>query len=117
MNLVFNLFSVLIVALGALIVIVSNTEPTNNLSIINIGFFLFVLLFTYSLSYLLYLLIAKRATSEKRLLNRRIVLFSVSIGGFIAMSSLQVLNIISAISFLLSLVLLELFFMSQNRDE
>ena len=117
MSLIFNLFSILLVSLGALVVIVSNSAPTGGISIINVEFFLFILLFTYSASYLIYLLLAKRIGLPNRLLNRRILLFSLLVSGLIVMSSLQVLNAISTVSFLLSIILLELFFMSQTRNE
>lgn len=117
MSLIFSLFSVLLVSLGALVVIVSNSAPTSGISIINIEFFLFILLFTYSASYLIYLLFAKSKRLANRFLNRRILLLSLLISGLIVMSSLQVLNLISAVSFLLSIILLELFFMSQTRNE
>jgi len=115
MNLIFSLFSIFLVSLGALIVITNNTIPASELSIINIGFFVFFFLLIYSLTYLVYCVFKKNTKVFNHLLNRRILIFAILINGIMIMSSLQVLNVISSISFILSIILLELFFISQSK--
>jgi len=115
MSLVFSLFSILLVSVGSLVVIINNASPTKELSVTNIGFFVFVYLMIYSVIYLLYILLKNDQYSKYRFFNRRLLIFSFLITGIIVMSSLQVLNIISFVSFILSVALLELFFMSQSR--
>lgn len=115
MNLVFSFLSIFIVSLGSLVVIISNTPPAANFSIINIGFFVFIYLLIYSLTYLISYIFKNKNKSLDRLLNRRILIFTTLITGIMIMLSLQVLNIISSISFILSITLLELFFMSQSK--
>ena len=117
MSLIFSLITILIISLGSLIVIISNSQPTKSFSIINIGFYLFVLLFLYSSISLLYFFFNQKNISFRRFFNRRILIISLLVSGFIIMSSLQVLSIISAISFFISMILLELFFISYKGHE
>jgi hypothetical protein len=116
-SLIFSLFSILLVSTGALVVIIFNATPTESFSIVNLGFYLFIFMSFYSLLTLLWVYLKRgRETAKIGILNRRIMIISLFVTGLVVMSSLQVLNVVSLISFALSALLLELFFLSQRRS-
>jgi uncharacterized integral membrane protein len=116
-SLVFSLLSVLLVSVGALTVVIFNATPTTGFSVVNFGFYLFIFFSLYTLLTLSWIYFKKaKGTGRVGLLNRETLIISFFITGLIVMSSMQVLNIISLISFALSVLLLELFFLSQRRS-
>ena len=117
MNIIFSLVTALIVSLGVLVVIISNIEPTLTLSASNVEFYAFFFIFTYSLISLVNYIFINKNKASWRILNRRVLLGSFFISGVLIMSSLQVLNIVSLVSFLIATALIELFFISYKRNE
>jgi hypothetical protein len=116
-SLIFSLFSILLVSAGALVVIVFNSAPTTNFSLVNFGFYALCFLFVYSLLSLIKIFWSRKKNFNRhKLINRPLLIITLFIVGSIVMSSMQVLNAVSIISFALSLLLLELFFISRNHS-
>jgi len=99
-------------------VILSNSEPTSEMSMINAGFFVFLFILIYSIMSLTAAIYSRLKGHEiYSFINRKFVLITIFIVGILVMSALQVLNYISAITFVIAIILLELFFASYKRNE
>ncbi len=114
----FSLVSVGMISAGLLLVLLFNTNP-NSSSAFTIGaFFLSLLVFLSCLFSILGIafkkLIAKNSTNI--MILRRSLLAACLIAGLLFFSSIKVLNTMSAITYLVALVLLE-FFISSKKIE
>jgi len=120
-KLVFLLTCVFLISLGTLIVIVSNTRADQNV-LAQITFFLFSLTTITSLLMLVPMTYHSlkhaqvRADELKRLFRRAILISGVLVGLGI-FSALHVLNFLSGLTYVFSLVLIEFFFMARKVEK
>ncbi|MFH1910286.1 MAG: hypothetical protein ABIJ72_03820 [bacterium] len=115
----FSLFSLILISSGLLFVILFNTNPIGSSNLIVATFFISLLTLIFALTSLVYILIkrTKSKTLNKTLVIRRSLFFSLVIVGLISFSALNVLNFISAITFIIAVVLLEFFFSSKKVEQ
>lgn len=110
---IFNIFCILLVSLGVLIVILFNSNPTSGGAIAISAFIFFLFLFLSSL-FTLVMILPKRIYSlfdnDLKVVMRRAILLSILIVGALALNALHVFNAISAISYVFAVVLIEIFF-------
>ena len=115
----FSLVSLLLVSTGIVSVLLFNTNPFAANSFTIGAFYISLLAFSFSVVSLVVLFFNK--TIHKKypiiLIIRRSLLFSVLFTGLIAFSSLKVLITMSAITFLIALILLEFFFSSKKIEQ
>lgn len=113
--------SIMLISLGVVVVIVSNTNPKENI-LAQITFFLFLFIVILSLGILLPL--TYRATKRQIVSNanfktilRRSGLIATALIGILVFSALHVLNLLSAFTFIFSLILVELFFVARKIEK
>lgn len=119
MSLIFSFITLLLVFGGILTVIFFNTNPYDSGFLTQFSFYvsLIISMFSlFSLSGMIYLNIKKTQFSKLRFF-RRTLLISLTIAGLIILSSLKVLNAMSAIAFILTMILLEFFFASKRIEK
>lgn len=121
MSLIFSLFSILLVSAGTSFVIFFNSDPYKSQFITYAIFYISSLLAIFSFIVLLIILYKKFVKKSdffkiKKTIRRVFLLtfFLITIAFF---SSIHVLSFVSAFSFLLAIFLLELFFVSKDREE
>ena len=112
----FSLVSLLLISTGLVSVLIFNTNPFEANAFTIGAFFISLLAFCFSL-FSIALLFIRKAFKKRfttSLLLRRTFLLSLLLVGLICFSSLKVLNTMSAITYLIALVLLEFFFSSKK---
>lgn len=115
----FSLFSLILISTGLLSVIIFNTNPVQSGNLIIATFFISLLTLLFAVTSLVYIL-AKRTKSKKlnnSLIMRRSLFFSCMVVGLTAFSALNVLNFVSAITFIIAIILLEFFFSSKKVEQ
>ncbi len=115
----FSLFTLILISTGLLAVIIFNTNPTQSGNLIITTFFISLLVWLCSFASLLYILVKRRKSKNlnKSLIIRRSLFFSFAVVGIVAFSALNVLNFVSAITFIIAIVLLEFFFSSKKTEQ
>ena len=120
MSLIFSLFSIFLVSAGTSIVILFNSDPYNSQFITYAIFYVSNLLALFTFVALLTILykkfVNKKESFKIKKIIRRIFLLTFFLTTVAFFSSIHVLNFISAFSFLIALSLLELFFISKDRE-
>lgn len=96
---------------GLFTVILFNTDPETATLLTKSIFFISLLIFLTSVIYFVSIFISKNKSSVKL---RRILIFSAGVVGLALFSFLSVLNIMSAITYMIVLVLIELFLSSKK---
>jgi hypothetical protein len=117
-KLIFSLVSLFLICLGILIVVLNNSSPTDGV-LPKAGFFIFFVLTLWCLLMICVLVFSlirrsKLGRQQIKALLRRVLIITIAISGIILFSSLKVLNILSALTFIISLGLLELFFVTKK---
>lgn len=113
MSIIFSFFSILLVSVGIMLVIIFNTTPSNVFNLNVASFYIFGALLLVSILNLIRALLKEEKFSFVFL--RRSVLFSIAIMGLVLFSASNLLNVLSGISFILFVFLLELFFISKTK--
>ncbi len=117
-KLIFGQITVFLVALGAAVVIVFNTSPNSSDALIRVAFFAFSWLTLTSAISLIFCTVGRNNSHVQRATQlRRAALLAVAITGLLVFSALHVLNFISVLTFLLSIGLLEVFFMARRIEK
>ena len=117
-KLIFGQITVFLVALGAAVVIVFNTSPNSADALIRVAFFAFSWLTLTSAISLIFCIVGRKNSRVQRATQlRRAALLAVAITGLLVFSALHVLNFISVLTFLLSIGLLEIFFMARRIEK
>lgn len=109
---IFSLIVISLVSLGSFVVIFFNSNPEQGEMQIS-AFFLFMFLFISSFSALIYFMINRSAgVLELKFYEtiRRSVLLALLICGSLMLKALSIFNLVSIFSYLLSLILVELYF-------
>lgn len=120
-KLTFSITSVLLISLGIIIVILSNTRADVDI-IARYAFFIFSLIFIFSLLFLVSIVLARynKHQTDKQFIKtqlRRSLLVSFALTGLVLFSAIHVLNILSAVTFIISLILIEMFFMTKKLEK
>ncbi len=113
--------SILLISLGTLVVIAFNTRADQNV-LAQITFFIFCFFTLSSFSILIpltYQTFKHRQITQLflKIAARRAVLISAAITGILVFSALHVLNVLSALTFIFSLFLTELFFVARKIEQ
>lgn len=119
MRSIFSLSVLFIISVGVLTVIIFNSDPGTESSVVHFAFFLCIWLVSwslYSLVNMTILVLTRNSSSSQGIVLRRAFEFATVITGTIIFSSLGVLNTFSFISLILVAALLELFFISRRRE-
>lgn len=119
MTFLFANICLLLISAGSLVVVVSNTDPLSSSFIVIFSFFVLLFLMIFSLVNILTLVYSakKNNTSSRPVALRRSLLVALALVGTVVFSSIKVLNLLSAFSFLLAIILLELFFASRKKEK
>lgn len=114
----FSLISTLMITFGILAVIFFNTNPTSSNSFTLTSFFLVLLVFLFCAFSIIARGIFKltKRTNSTHAILRRSLLLSVLCVGLVSFSALNVLNIMSALTFVIALILVEFFFSSRKLE-
>ena len=115
----FSLVSVFLISLGLLLVMIFNTNPINSSNFVIISFFSILLVFLFTLFSTLARSIGRfmKRSLAPRLVLRRSLLLSILVVGITVFMSLKVLNVLSALTFTIALVLVEFFFSSRKIEK
>jgi len=113
----FVTISLFLLSTGVCVVTLFNVNPLDASAPIVTSFFVFLLISIQSFAISLYLMFGKKGTSRipVKTLLRRTFFLGVGFVGLLAMSSLNVLNLFSAATFVAAVLLSELFFTSRSR--
>lgn len=116
MSLIFSFVTMLLIFGGIFTVIFFNTNPFSSGFLTHFSFFLSLLLTLFSAISLIGIITmqVKKMTYSRLRFFRRSLLTSLAITGLIIFSSLKVLNAMSIVAFILTIVLLEFFFASKR---
>jgi hypothetical protein len=112
----FSLVTTFLISAGLMAVLLFNTNPFQASSFAICLFFISLLAFLFSIFSMVSFAIRKyfkKIRSNIKII-RRSLLLSCLITGLLAFSALKVLNVMSAITFLIALILLEFFFSSKK---
>lgn len=103
---------------GIFTVIFFNTNPYTSGFLTHFSFFLSLLLAIFSAISLVGMIImqAKKMPFSKLRFLRRSLLTALALTGLVVFSSLKVLNAMSIVAFLLTIILLEFFFASKRTE-
>lgn len=117
----FLLTSIFLISLGVVVVIVSNTRADQNI-LARFAFFVFLGVAIASLFVLAPIAFhsikhVQIKKHELKKLFRRAILVSAAIVGLVVFSALHVLNFLSGLTFALSLLLVEFFFMARKVEK
>lgn len=112
----FSLISVSLISLGVLLVLFFNTNPANSSNFIIGTFFLILLVFLFSVFSLIgnFALKIRKTSRPTAMVLRRSLLLAILLVGLLAFSALKVLNVMSALTYTIALVLVEFFFSSKK---
>ena len=107
---------------GALVVIVFNTNPKSGQEVTTFSFFLFSFITFYTLIAIIGLSLGKKKEKilrRARVLGvlRRSFLISLALVGTAVFSSIHVLNLLSFITFIFTLILTEIFFVYRRTEQ
>jgi hypothetical protein len=110
----FSILSVLLLSVGVETVIFFNVNPTASGAIVFLGFFVFFWLLIWSLSCIIGISIFKRKLDITTV--RRSIILASAVMGSLLLSAFNVLNTLSLISFLIAMILTEIFFANKHSE-
>lgn len=108
--------SLFLLSAGACTVIFFNVDPENASNAVLSAFFFFLFIFLFSLFCCMNTIIlpSKKNTNVLAIVRRSALISSVIVG-LLILSSFSVLNVVSGVSFVIAIALVELYFSSQEK--
>lgn len=115
MKWIFSTISIILISLAIIIVILFDTSPSSGVAV-KFSLFLFSTTFLVSLFILIagFRIMVKGDFKNLKVIIRRSIILALVVVGLLTFSFLKVLTILSALTYLISLLLIEMFFMTRK---